>query len=175
MVDKFKELKYSDISKLREYIYKTNKGKCPILNIDIPSENTVLDHNHKKNGNLYSKNKGTIRNVIDFRVNLLLGKIENNFIRYGLSEYNLPDILRAIADYIESEPYEKDGYYYIHPTEINKKTLSKRNYNKVKKLYLEDNKHKKRFKAFPSYPKSGKPTKPLIKLFNKYNIDLYNL
>lgn len=68
---------------------------------------------------------------------------------------------------------------YIHPTEIPQpKKLSKKNYNRCKKLYdnemfIPKRKNQKK-KPFPEYPKSGKPTKALKDLFERFEINLYN-
>lgn len=166
-----KQLTQKDIKVLKEKLWLKNNKKCPLLNIEIPLEKTVLDHIHKLKSEEVSEQKGTIRNAIEFRANALEGKITNAWKRYfGTDEtkypISLPNFLRNLADYLEKGAYCENGIYYIHPSERQYVTISKRQYNKLKKEYLKSGKKKK----FPDYPKSGKLTKPLKKLFEEFNI-----
>ncbi len=64
--------------------------------------------------------------------------------------------------------YEKGTLDLIHPTEKPKAPkVSKRNYNKLIKLYNGRRKP-------PEYPKSGKLTIGLRALFEEYGIEPYN-
>lgn len=176
----YKEMKQKDIRILKEKIWLQNNKKCPILNTEIPLEKMALDHCHKKKDEEYASDKGTIRTALEFRTNAFFGKMENAFKRYGLNkEYNLAEMLRNAADYFDKGPYiDEDGFMYIHPNEIKKEPkISKRNYNKCKKLYdneefIPKRKNQKK-KAFPGFPKSGKLTKDLGQLFLKFNISPY--
>ena len=151
------QLKHKDLKEYRNRILKTDQnGLCAICN-KIPKR-PVLDHHHKKK----IKGTGLVRGVIDSNMNVFLAKIENNAMRYGISNDDLPDILRSIANYMEKEQYP-----LIHPTEAPKeKKLKKSSYNKLLKVYKESESKLK----FPSYPKSKRLTKPLEKFFNRYNI-----
>jgi len=178
---KYKEMKQKDIKILKEKIWLQNNKKCPILDVEVPLEKMVLDHCHKRNNEPYAEDKGTIRTALEFRTNAFFGKMENAFKRYGLDkEYNLSDVLRNAADYFDAGAYtDEEGYMYIHPNEVPKEPkISKRNYNKCKKMYeaeefIPKRKNQKK-KAFPSFPKSGKLTKELSQLFSRFNIDPYN-
>lgn len=171
----FREMRQKDIKILREKIWESNNRKCPVLGVEIPLKDTALDHCHKKVSEDYSPSKGTIRTTLDFRVNSVLGKLENSIIRYGLHNFegfDLPEFLRNAAEYFEEGAYrDSDGNYYIHPREVPKEPqVSKRNYNKLAKLYKESDKKAK----FPEYPKSKKLTAQLKKLFEEFNIEPYN-
>jgi len=180
------KMKRSDIKLLRDKLWEQNNGVCPLLNIDIPKDKTVLDHIHKLNNEEVSEQKGTIRNAIDFRANAIEGKITNAYKRYfGTDESKHPTklstFLRNLADYLEKGAYmDEHGNYYIHPNELPKpKQVSKRNYNRLKKLYDKEtfnpfNPKSKKKKKFPDYPKSKKLTKELKLLFEQYNIPPYN-
>ena len=162
----FIELKQKDIAILREHILQCNKGICPVLKDRIKEGEEVLDHNHKNKDEEYSKRRGTIRTVLDRRANILAGKIERDFIRYGLhKEYNLPNILRNIADYLEAEPFSKNGYYFIHPKEVNKVKITKRAYNRARKEYFLKHPGARKF---PEYRKH--PGKKLLCIFKELNI-----
>jgi len=167
-------LKQKDLKQLREQIWLENNKICPLLNIEIPLNKAVVDHIHKLKNEEISEQKGTIRNVIEFRANAIEGKITNIWKRYFGSDeskhpISLPQFLRNLADYLEKGAYQKDGKYYVHPTEIKNEKISKRQYNKLKKAYEQSNKKKK----FPEFPKTGKLTKPLEKLFKEFEINPY--
>jgi len=82
----------------------------------------------------------------------------------------LPEFLRRLADYLEAGAYSDNGTYYVHPSEVPRKPkISKRQYNKLKKEYLNSGKRAK----FPEYPKTGR-SKKLLGLFETYNIEPYN-
>jgi len=180
---KYIEMKQKDIKPLKEKIWLSNNKKCPVLNKEIPLDKMTLDHAHKRNDEEYSPDKGVIRTALDWRANAVLGKVENAIKRTGLSydeDFDLPTFLRNAADYFEKGAYvDEDGNMHIHPSEVPKpKKLSKKNYNKVKKLYnaeefIPKRKNQKK-KPMPEYPKSGKPTKALVELFEKYQIELFN-
>ena len=177
---KYIEMKQKDIKGLKEKIWLENGKKCPVLNVEIPLEKMVLDHCHKKNDEEYAEDKGTVRTALEFRTNAFLGKMENAFKRYGLNkDYDLATILRKAADYFEKGAYvDEEGFYYIHPNETKKEPkISKRNYNKCKKLYdneefIPKRKNQKK-KEFPPYPKSAKLTKDLKELFERFEINPY--
>lgn len=90
-------------------------------------------------------------------------------MRYGITQEELPTVLRSVADYLERAQLP-----YIHPSEAPKKQiLTKTSYNKLKKAYTGKAK-------FPVYRtiKKGKTiknvqglTKPLEKLFIEYGIE----
>jgi len=177
------EMKQKDIKPLKEKIWLANGKKCPVLDIEIPLEKMALDHAHKRNDEPYSPTKGVIREALDFRVNVVLGQLENALKRTGLvndKDFDIGSFLRNAADYFERGAYiNENGNYLIHPNEVPRpKKLSKKNYNRCKKLYNKEvfipkRKNQKK-KLFPEYPKTGKPTKALKELFERFNIELYN-
>lgn len=153
---KIKVLGWGDISPLREALCEKQQGFCPICcrKINAP----CLDHHHKKR----IKGSGQIRGVLCRSCNVMLGKIENNCVRYSISQEELPEILRNMAKYLE-QPHLP----YIHPSDAPKqKLLMKSSYNKLKKIMKEAPSKKK----CPEYPKSGKLTKPLKALYKEYNL-----
>ena len=178
----FKLMEQKDILELKTKLYHINNSMCPLLKTKIPLEKMVLDHIHKLKSESYSEQKGTVRNAIEFRANQLEGKITNAWKRYfGTDEskhpINLPDFLRNLADYLEKGAYSENNTYFVHPTEVPKNPkVSKKSYNKLKKLFINDNNNYKKnvLKKFPDYPSSGKITKSLSALFLKYDIEPYN-
>jgi hypothetical protein len=154
---KKKQLKTKDIPKVREKILKDQCGLCPICKKEI--SDPCLDHHHKKK----IKGTGLIRGVLCRSCNVFIAKAENNCVRFGISQIELPSILRNFADYLE-----KEHYPLIHPSEKPKeKKLSKQNFKKLAKLYKE--KYPKRKPL--EYPKSKKLTKKLAQIYKEFKFE----
>ena len=168
------QLEVKDLFVLREKLHKEQNSICPILKKKFPVDIMVVDHKHKRSNSKIGKdNGGLIRGVIHRQVNAFEGKVSKNFVRCGLLSlgFNLPEVLRALADY-----YEREALPYIHPTEKPKlKTLGKQIFNKIKKEYAI--KYPKRKPL--EYPqmrgvKKNKPpllTERWINLMNELNIE----
>lgn len=154
---KFRQLKAKDIKPLRKHILRKQKGICLICKKKV--NRPCLDHHHKKR----IKGTGLIRGVLCSSCNVFIAKSENNSVRYGFSNKELPNILRNTADYLE-----KKQYPYLHPSEREKPLkLGKSSFNKLKKLH--DAKYTKRKPL--EFPKSEKMTAPLQKLFKEFDIE----
>lgn len=160
MKKKLRQLKAKDVPKLRNYLLKKQKGICPICGKKI--NKPVLDHHHRKK----LKGTGQIRKTICSNCNIFLAKIENNSVRYAISQEELPFVLVNISKYLSCKQLP-----YIHPSEApRKKVLTKASYNKLVKANAKN----KKLPVF-RYNKKGKPvqglTKPLKELFELYNIE----
>ena len=160
-----RQLKSKDVPKLRNFLLKKQEGKCLIC--DKKTDHPCLDHSHIKR----VKGTGLIRGVLCSRCNIFIAKSENNCVRYGISQEDLPTILRSCANYLE-----KPHLPYIHPSEAPKpKKLMKSSYNKLVKTHLK-NLMKPNFYGnghvpkLPDFPKSGKLTKPLEKMYELYEL-----
>jgi len=146
------QLKHKEIPEIRESILSQQDGVCAICK-QIPKR-PCLDHSHVKR----TKGTGLVRGVLCSTCNVFVAKSENNCVRYGISQDDLPTILRACADYLE-----QDHYPYIHPSEAPKPPiLTKRSYADLRKWYHN---HYRGSAKLPDYPKSGKLTKPLDRAF----------
>ena len=171
-MSKFKEMKASEIRPLKEKLWEANSRRCPVLDREVPLNKMVLDHAHKRKGEEYSEDRGVIREALDFRVNAVLGKLENSLKRTGLSQdpsFEIGEFLRNAAEYFERGAYRaSEGSMWIHPTEVTRAPpVSKRSYNKLRKVYQGRPK-------FPEYPRSRKLTKRLATLFQEYEIPPFN-
>jgi hypothetical protein len=156
-----RQLKSTDVPKLRNFLLKKHHGLCQICDKVIGEGEAVLDHHHKKKVG----GTGLVRGVLCRTCNVFLAKSENNCKRYKIQPHDLPRVLRNMADFLERKQLP-----YIHPSEAPKKQiLKKSSYNKLRKAY------KGRAK-FPTYRtnKKDKPvqglTKQLDKLFKEYGI-----
>lgn len=164
------KLKYSKLAEFRKKVLKENKNMCPVLKQKIEKDNAVLDHIHKlKNEKVGIDNKGLCRGVVHNGVNVVEGKIQKAFIRYGLRDkISVPEFLRSLADYIEDPPLFSKPVLYIHPSEIRSKKINKNWFNKLNKKYKV--KYPKR-KAL-EYPKSGKLTKKIQKIAEEFSMEI---
>ena len=164
-----KILKQSELKEYRNFLYKKQGNKCDALNVEIPENKRVLDHIHSEHK--YYPKTGYCRGVIHSDINVLLGKIENQWNRVSkdLKEnFELDEVLILLANYIRKHKFKED--IIIHPKEKPKeKQIMKSKYNKLKKLFEEKYPGKK----FPNFPKSKKLTKPLEKISKEFNFNLY--
>ena len=161
-------LKQKDIPKIRKKIYEKQGKKCEILNIEIEPEKQVLDHIHSEHK--YYPETGYIRGAIHRDINVLLGKIENQWNRTSKDlkeKFELDEVLILIAHYIKKHKNKKEKI--IHPREYKEPKIMKSKYNKLKKIFLEKYPDKK----FPEFPRSGKLTKQLKKISEEFKINLF--
>jgi len=167
---KFTEMKQQDIIKLKEKIWLKNGKRCPVLDKEIPLDKAVLDHAHKRNDEPYAPDKGTIRTSLDFRVNAVLGKLENAVKRTGLhkeEDFDMVEFCRNAADYFDKGAYMEGDCYFIHPSEVPKRErVGKREYNKVRKYYFKIYPNRKRPPKKPTYVNDN--WKQLVKKVDEY-------
>lgn len=150
----FKILTIKELNDFRNKLLESQNYKCAICNNDITNK-SHLDHQHTtKNEELGQNGAGLIRALLCPNCNNYLGKIENNARRFGI--YNLPHILRKIADYLEQPNID-----ILHPSEKRFEKISKSEFNKIVKLSGLNLK----------YPYKGKMTKQLKELKTKFELN----
>ena len=162
-----RQLKSTEVKQLRDEILEEQEGICCLCEEPITEDTGIsLDHQHKTSKETIGEDgAGLVRGVLCRACNVWEGKIWNNTQRYRQpkSVQDRIDMLNKLVQY-----YEGGTYDIIHHTEKEKEpTVSKRNYNKLKKVYEGR-------KKFPEYPKSGKLTIGLQDLFEQYGIEPYN-
>lgn len=77
---------------------------CGLCGHHIEYEKAVLDHCHKS---------GRIRSVLHRGCNSLLGKIENNYKRFGITLDQLSVIAPTCYEYMNRD-YSHNPYHYSH-------------------------------------------------------------
>ncbi len=164
-----RNLKQSEIGEIRSEILKEQGNRCPLCGkIITESDHITLDHQHKirKSDPNGVDGNGQIRGVLCSECNMLEGKIFRNSTRF-LHQPTKEDRIRFLLNLVDY--YRKEPYPLIHPTEVEPEPkLSKRNFNKLKKLY-ESKYHKPL-----EFPKSGKMVKKLEPLYKEFGINPYN-
>ena len=158
------QLKSKEVENIRNKILQEDQhGICPIC-LKVPKR-PCLDHHHTKK----IKGTGQIRGVLCSTCNVFIGKSENNCMRYGISQKELPDILRATAAYLEKEQYP-----LMHPSEAPQpKIVAKSNFKKLMKLV--EAKYPKRKKIKYVTNKKDKPrqklNQKLLKLYKEFDLE----
>jgi hypothetical protein len=99
----YARLKQSQIADTRNNLLTDQGGRCALCKLPCSDEQAVLDHDHQT---------GAIRGTLHRGCNALLGKVENNYKRYGVS--NLRSFLSGLATYLERHLTNSTGL--LHPT-----------------------------------------------------------
>lgn len=102
-------LKQSEISVVRERLANSQGGRCAIC--QLPLTKPVLDHDHST---------GVVRGTLHNGCNALLGKVENNYKRYGV--VNLSAFLQGTAGYLQKHATPQTPWLHnTHKTEDQKR------------------------------------------------------
>jgi recombination endonuclease VII len=151
-------LSSSEIPQIRLHILAEQGGLCPICY--KPAVRACLDHSHIKR----IRGTGLVRGVLCNHCNVFLSKSENNALRYGIAQKDLPDVLRGMADYLEREHYP-----YLHPSERPKEPrVTKRCYRTLYRMWAKNSLDDR---TPPSYGR-GKLTKKLRQWFDEYVVEI---
>lgn len=106
-------MKYREIKEVRDQMVASNP-KCQLCGREFTaSQPPVLDHNHSS---------GLVRGAIHRGCNSLLGKVENNYKRYGV--ISVLDFLSGAKEYLEH--HESNPSTLVHPTSTRTKKPKKR-------------------------------------------------
>ena len=94
-------LKTTQLSSFREQVSATQGGRCALCS--LPLSKPCADHDHST---------GAMRGVLHNGCNALLGKLENNYKRYGV--VNLAAFTNGVAAYLQKHQTNVTGL--LHPT-----------------------------------------------------------
>lgn len=167
----FQEIKQSQLKDLRKKILQHQNNKCALCLTDLSKDpkNQNVDHQHcTKSEELGVNGAGLIRGVLCRNCNALEGKFWNNSKRYGLVDNDDP-IGSRIDWILNLLQYYKHNYQEVekvlHPSERRVQKMSKTEYNKLKKWYLEQSSsYKKDGTLKPFYVYTGKWEEHFLKL-----------
>lgn len=102
-------LKATQIAALRTELATKQGGRCAICQLPLSRE--VLDHDH---------GTGAVRATLHSGCNSLLGKVENNYKRYGVT--NLAAFLSGVAAYLQRHTTNQTGWVHnTHKTDDEKR------------------------------------------------------
>lgn len=97
------KLKTTQVADTRETLRTQQGGLCALCKTPCSSSDAVLDHDHST---------GAVRATLHRGCNALLGKIENNYKRYGVK--SLGAFCAGTAGYLAKHTTNQTGL--IHPT-----------------------------------------------------------
>jgi hypothetical protein len=160
-----RELTNNELSQLREKLFS---NECPICKRPTDLKEMSLDHIHGAHKSIYPETNKLCRELICRDCNVLIGKIENQFLRSSKeikTQIKLPELLIRISEYIKKySKIENFNEQLIHPSEWSIKKVKKSWFNKLNKFY------KQRKGKDLKYPASGKLTKELEKWSDEFNL-----
>lgn len=99
-----RKLKYAEVAVLREEWWHKQGKRCALTQRPLALEDAVLDHCHAT---------GVCRGVLHRGANALLGKVENNYKRYGVQP--LDSFLHGAAAYLQKHAFPPADPI-LHPT-----------------------------------------------------------
>lgn len=97
------KLKVREVADARAALLAKQGSRCAICKMEVKPQDAVLDHDHST---------GAVRGVLHRSCNSLLGKVENNYKRYGVR--NLAAFLAGVAIYLQTHLTNQTGW--LHPT-----------------------------------------------------------
>lgn len=99
------KLKVREVAEIRAELHGAQAGRCAVCKLLVKDKDAVLDHDHST---------GVVRAVLHRGCNAVLGKIENNYRRYGVP--NLAAFLNGVAGYLQRHATPQTSY--LHPTHL---------------------------------------------------------
>lgn len=96
-------IKTTEVTGVRLQLLAKQEYRCALCKLPCGQDNAVLDHDH---------GTGAIRATLHRSCNALLGKVENNFKRYGVQ--NLAAFCQGLAPYLQAHMTNVTGL--LHPT-----------------------------------------------------------
>lgn len=100
-----KRLTVREVGEIRDRQIVQQGNRCALCGGLGVNKDPVLDHDHTT---------GAVRGTLHRSCNALLGKLENNHARFGVSFDKLPEFLHGAARYIQLHKTNVTGL--IHPT-----------------------------------------------------------
>jgi Recombination endonuclease VII len=96
-------LKLKEVAECRSTLLTKQNSRCALCQLPCSPAQAVLDHDHTT---------GAIRASLHRSCNALLGKVENNYKRYGVA--NLAAFCNGLAAYLQAHTTNRTGL--THPT-----------------------------------------------------------
>lgn len=98
-----RKLKTTEVGPVREELRAKQGGRCALCKMPVSVGESVLDHDHST---------GLVRGTLHRGCNSLLGKIENNYKRYGVR--HLGAFCAGVSAYLDAHMVDQTGL--LHPT-----------------------------------------------------------
>lgn len=98
-----RKLKTTEVADTRHDLLQAQAGRCELCRLPCGADEAVLDHDHTT---------GAVRATLHRSCNALLGKVENNYRRYGVK--NLAAWAQGVPAYLQRHATNRTGL--LHPT-----------------------------------------------------------
>lgn len=98
-----RKLRVAEVAEVRVKLLAQQEYRCALCRLPLAPPEAVLDHDHST---------GAIRASLHRPCNALLGKVENNYRRYGVS--NLAAWAQGMPAYLQQHAVNRTGL--LHPT-----------------------------------------------------------
>lgn len=98
-----RKLKTAEVKPVRETLRIEQGHRCALCKLLLQADDAVLDHDH---------DTGAVRATLHRSCNALLGKVENNYRRYGVQ--NLAAWAHGMPAYLTHHAVNRTGL--LHPT-----------------------------------------------------------
>lgn len=116
-------IKATEVKALRQSMWLKQKGQCALCMLPLDPKDANLDHCHTS---------GHVRGVIHRGCNLMLGKVENNYKRFGIKD--LKAVINNLIEYIHCYDDHPSGIiHFTHRTAEERKQLAKKRAARRKK------------------------------------------
>lgn len=96
-------LKTTQVASVRNSMLAQQGGRCALCQLPCSATEAVLDHDHST---------GAVRSTLHRGCNALLGKIENNYKRYGVR--SVAAFCQGVAGYLQRHVTNQTGM--LHPS-----------------------------------------------------------
>lgn len=116
------KLKTTGVARTRLALLESQGGLCAICHLRCTNEEAVLDHCHRG---------GQVRATLHRSCNSLLGKLENNAPRYGMTFEQLIGFCQGTAEYLDVHRRNATGL--IHPSHFTAEEKIERRKEKAKR------------------------------------------
>lgn len=111
MAKEDRRIKSREVAEVRAELLNKQSGRCAVCQLPIAKGKEVLDHDHST---------GAIRGVLHAGCNSLLGKVENNYRRYGVQDVFA--FVSGVAAYLRAHAVNVTGLIHpLHKTEDEKR------------------------------------------------------
>ena len=98
-----RRIKTTEVATVRYELLQKQGATCALCKLPCTTLDAVLDHDHST---------GALRGTLHRTCNALLGKVENNYKRYGVK--NLGAFCAGLAGYLQRHMVNQTGL--LHPT-----------------------------------------------------------
>jgi hypothetical protein len=122
-----RRLKTTEVGPTREALRAEQGNLCALCSTPVSADQAVLDHEHTT---------GAIRGTLHRGCNALLGKVENNYKRYGV--YNLAAFMGGLARYLQKHETNRTGLLHQSHLTVEEKRVKRNTLARKRRAATKD-------------------------------------